>query len=144
MGITRAQENLTLSCVRKRMIRGEVQYNKISRFLKEVPRHLMEAGGNIITDEFTFRDKTKPAYFARSVHAFDTKPFYTSNATKSFGVKSDVKLDYEVGDRVRHMKFGEGLVTGIVEGGRDYEVTVEFDNVGPKKMFATFAKLQKV
>ena len=42
------------------------------------------------------------------------------------------------------MKFGEGLVTGIVEGGRDYEVTVEFDQAGAKKMFATFAKLQKI
>ena len=144
VGITRAQENLTLSCVRKRMMRGEVQYNKISRFLKEVPRHLMEAGGNIITDQFTFRDKTKPAYFARSVHAFDTKPFHNTTAAKSFGVKQGATLDYEVGDRVRHMKFGEGLVTGIAEGGRDYEVTVEFDNAGPKKMFATFAKLQKI
>ena len=42
------------------------------------------------------------------------------------------------------MKFGEGLVTGIVAGGRDYEVTVSFDNVGVKKMFASFAKLQKI
>ena len=42
------------------------------------------------------------------------------------------------------MKFGEGIVTGIVQGGRDYEVTVNFDNAGTKKMFAAFAKLQKV
>ena len=42
------------------------------------------------------------------------------------------------------MKFGEGTVTQIVEGGRDYEVTVDFDKVGTKKMFASFAKLKKV
>ena len=42
------------------------------------------------------------------------------------------------------MKFGEGIVTSIVEGGRDYEVTVEFDTAGTKKMFAVFAKLQKI
>ena len=59
-------------------------------------------------------------------------------------MKADATLDYEVGDRVKHMKFGEGLVTGIVEGGRDFEVTVQFDNVGVKKMFASFAKLQKI
>ena len=53
-------------------------------------------------------------------------------------------LEYVVGDRVRHVKFGEGQVTAIVEGGRDYEVTVEFDKAGPKKMFASFAKLKKV
>ena len=81
---------------------------------------------------------------AQSTHAFGTKPFHNANVAKSFGVKQGTALDYEVGDRVRHMKFGEGLVTGIVEGGRDYEVTVEFDNAGPKKMFATFAKLQKI
>ena len=49
-----------------------------------------------------------------------------------------------MGDRVAHMKFGEGTVSQIVEGGRDYEVTVDFDKVGTKKMFATFAKLKKV
>lgn len=49
-----------------------------------------------------------------------------------------------VGDRVRHIKFGEGTVLSIVEGGRDYEVTVNFDGPGTKKMFAAFAKLQKI
>ena len=63
---------------------------------------------------------------------------------KSFGVKQGGSLDYEVGDQVRHMKFGVGIVTGIVEGGRDYEVTVNFEQAGVKKMFASFAKLQKV
>jgi len=45
---------------------------------------------------------------------------------------------------VKHIKFGEGTVQQIVEGGRDYEVTVQFDKVGTKKMFASFAKLKKV
>ena len=53
-------------------------------------------------------------------------------------------LGYEVGDRVRHVKFGEGTVTEIKEGGRDHEVTIEFDSVGTRKMFAKFAKLVKV
>ena len=53
-------------------------------------------------------------------------------------------LEYGVGDRVRHMKFGEGQVKAIVEGGRDYEVTVDFDKAGTKKMFAAFAKLKKI
>jgi DNA helicase-2/ATP-dependent DNA helicase PcrA len=45
---------------------------------------------------------------------------------------------------VRHIKFGEGTVEAITEGGRDYEVTVQFDKAGVKKMFASFAKLQKI
>ena len=49
-----------------------------------------------------------------------------------------------MGDTVKHMKFGEGVVTQIVEGGRDYEVTVDFQTAGVKKMFAAFAKLKKI
>ena len=63
---------------------------------------------------------------------------------KAFGTPKSGGLDYKEGDRVRHIKFGEGTVQSIVEGGRDYEVTVEFDQVGRKKMFAAFAKLKKV
>ena len=63
---------------------------------------------------------------------------------KQFGTPAGGKLAYETGDRVSHVKFGEGTVTAIVEGGRDYEVTVDFDGAGTKKMFAAFAKLRKV
>ena len=49
-----------------------------------------------------------------------------------------------MGDRVQHVKFGEGTVTALVKGGRDYEVTVDFDSAGTKKMFAMFAKLRKI
>lgn len=49
-----------------------------------------------------------------------------------------------MGDRVTHMKFGQGEVKAIIEGGRDYEVTVDFDKAGTKKMFASFAKLKKI
>ncbi len=143
VGITRAQENLTFSCARRRMMRGETQYNKMSRFLKEVPMHLLEMGGNQFIDKSAFATPKREYYF-KAKQTFQSKPFDSAKPTKSFGVKAGAALDYEVGDRVRHMKFGEGLVTGIVEGGRDFEVTVEFDNAGAKKMFATFAKLQKI
>ena len=49
-----------------------------------------------------------------------------------------------MGDTVRHIKFGSGVVTAIVDGGKDYEVTVDFDKVGVKKMFASCAKLKKL
>ena len=65
-------------------------------------------------------------------------------AQQQFEVKKADGLSYNVGDRVRHIKFGNGTVTNIAEGGRDYEVTVNFDRVGVKKMFASFAKLTKV
>ena len=65
---------------------------------------------------------------------------------KSFSTDatSQLSLPYGEGDRVHHIKFGEGTVTQIIAGGRDYEVTVDFDRFGTKKMFASFAKLKKV
>jgi DNA helicase-2/ATP-dependent DNA helicase PcrA len=57
---------------------------------------------------------------------------------------SDGMLGYEVGDSVIHKKFGVGTVKAIREGGRDFEVTVDFPSWGVKKMFAAFAKLEKV
>ena len=63
---------------------------------------------------------------------------------REFKVTKADSLDYGVGDTVRHVKFGVGIVKNIVEGGRDYEVTVDFDKVGIKKMFASFAKLKKI
>ncbi len=131
VGITRAQENLTMTCARRRMLRGEVQYNKVSRFLKEVPVELLEVSIPYAAKGFATKAATTMPYA-------DTKP------VKSFGGKMTGGPGYDVGDRVRHMKFGEGIVTGIVEGGKDYEVSVNFDRVGPKKMFSSFAKLVKI
>ena len=71
---------------------------------------------------------------------------YQKQAGKNFSSAATRggSLSYKVGDRVRHMKFGEGEVLRIVEGGRDFEVTVDFDRAGTKKMFASFAKLKKI
>jgi len=145
VGITRAMENLTLTCARRRMMRGEVQYNKMSRFLKEIPVHLFATGGNAVQKE---TQEPVQNIYLQAKQTFKAQPFSTQNFSakpaQNFGVKTGGGPGYDVGDRVRHMKFGEGLVTSIVEGGRDYEVTVQFDTVGVKKMFAGFAKLQKI
>lgn len=147
VGITRAMDNLTLTCARRRMVRGETQYNKASRFLGEIPQYLMSSGkvkrAQSMKERIEF-DSTKQNSYFQAKSTFQAKPFEAQNLTKSFGAKIGEGLSYDVGDRVRHMKFGEGIVTQIVKGGRDYEVTVAFDNVGVKKMFATFARLQKV
>ena len=58
--------------------------------------------------------------------------------------QSAIKPDYGVGDKVKHVKYGVGTVTELQEGPRDYKVTVNFDEVGQKIMYAAFAKLQKI
>ncbi len=143
VGITRAKENLTLTCARRRMLHGETQYNKMSRFLREIPIQLL-AARPIAEREVPTPPKDQTYLHARKT--FQTKPFYleSQNQAKSFGVKSGTSIDYEVGDRVRSARYGEGIVTAIVEGGRDYEITVAFDSGHVRKMFAKFACLKKV
>lgn len=136
VGITRARENLSLTCAKQRMIRGETQYNKVSRFMKEIPQNLLD----LVISEEKIIDMPKSNLYSQAKNSFQTKVF----EPKKFQVKKSEGLSYGVGDTVKHIKFGSGLVTAIMEGGRDYEVTVDFDTVGIKKMFASFAKLKKV
>ncbi|MEO2240041.1 DNA helicase PcrA [Dorea sp. YH-dor226] len=141
VGITRAEKELTMTCARRRMVRGETQYNKMSRFLKEVPMELLSTGAVFQKEK---EEEVKKAAYVQAREAFRAKAFTAVKPTQSFGTPKGGKLDYGVGDRVRHIKFGEGTVLAVVEGGRDYEVTVDFDGPGTKKMFAAFARLQKI
>lgn len=136
VGITRAMESLTISCAKQRMIRGETQWNKVSRFLKEIPAELLEMNQN----EMKVMSMPKKTSFIEAKSIFKSKPY----ENKQFAVTKAEALSYGIGDRVSHMKFGQGMVKEIVEGGRDYEVTVEFEKSGVKKMFASFAKLKKI
>ena len=141
VGITRAMKELTLTSAQQRMLRGDVQYNRVSRFVREIPRELVELGHDIQTKKPKLENviPAKSSYMQMKM-AFQAKAFQP----KSFPVAKGGSLEYEVGDTVRHVKFGVGIVKNIVEGGRDYEVTVDFDKVGVKKMFAGFAKLKKL
>ena len=139
VGITRARKKLTLTAARQRMVRGETQYSKTSRFVREIPRELIDLGRDGTT-EHAFK---KPELFGG---AEVPRKKYTAETFKprQFTVTKADSLDYGVGDTVRHVKFGVGVVQSIAEGGRDYEVTVDFDRFGVKRMFASFAKLKKI
>lgn len=140
VGITRAEKDLTLCWAKMRMIRGETQYNRMSRFLTEIPAELLDTGNEF--EKETEKSAQNPYLQARQI--FRQKAFSTGNGAKQFSVTKAKGLNYAAGDRVKHMKFGEGLVTAITGGGRDYEVTVDFDRAGVKKMFASFARLEKL
>ena len=142
VGITRAMKELTLTCAKQRMIRGETQYNRVSRFVREIPRELVDLGHTIQEKKPRVDDIVSPkSAYAQMKMNFQAK---STLQKKDFTVKKADSLDYGEGDTVRHVKFGVGIVKNIADGGRDYEVTVDFDKVGVKKMFAGFAKLKKI
>ena len=230
VGITRAREKLTLTMARQRMINGETQYAKPSRFVEEIPPELLEeeggrsrfaAGGRLSSDGLSrddlvfssddgFDDSDLPwgksfgggsaggfgggasggfggsssggfgggasrgfgggsssgfgggasgsfggggrgrgglaasGGFGSKTNAYATgQSFKTPAFGKAFTVEKPESLEYQAGDRVRHIKFGVGTVVDIADGGKDFEVTVDFDKAGRKKMFASFAKLRK-
>ena len=151
VGITRAKKRLFLSAARRRMVRGQTQYNRHSRFIDEISGKYLKQ--DINASERRFGSRRPGAGSAGDREAVGSSPRYPFGISgrKPYSLddfkrknSGSLKLGYTVGDRVRHIKFGEGTVLEIVRGGRDYEVSVEFDKVGKKKMFASFAKLRKV
>ncbi len=233
VGITRAKEDLTITYAKARMIRGETQYNPISRFVREIPDALLDSKIPGVrrweTEEYADDSWEKNIFKAKPFQAgaavatgnralndtvFDkpqnnwetaaqmmasmgqpSKPVAEKSGTTRQAVpqrttqpaaKKDLSeilasrpkavakkketpaknkpyiaksLDgltkgappisadgpgYAAGDRVCHVKYGEGTVVDIVRDTRDFKVTVAFDEYGNKVMYAAFAKLRKV
>ncbi len=151
VGITRAKKKLSITCARQRMLRGETQFNRPSRFIEEIPRFLLSkkepTQKKRLADEdhksFSFRDLYQDAPRSLNPISFE-KPKPVLPPVKQFSSSTLGCLSYEVGDKVKHLKFGTGTVTAITKGGRDYEVTVEFPVQGVRKMLASFANLTKL
>lgn len=190
VGITRAEKRLTLTAAKSRMIKGQVQPERTSRFIDEIPDVCLErpdqddskAGWKKMADAYrdlpeeaglpwakasgtdgkaadghTGRFQNRPAgvsLFGQKTDVYknpyasgtSAAPKNTPTFGKSFTVEKPKSLDYSEGDRVHHMRFGDGTVKSIADGGKDFEVTVDFDNaaIGTRKMFASFAKLKKL
>ncbi len=166
VGITRAMDELTLTCARMRMVRGETQYNQVSRFVNEIPRELLDSAGAAPRRREEFRMPAAPA--APAAAPFDPrpravarqrttakpdKPFIAkgigslnqlAGVSKGAARQAPAALSYAEGDRVCHIKYGEGSVLHIGKEERDYKVTVDFDKAGQKIMYASFAKLKRL
>ncbi len=242
VGITRAKKNLTITCAHRRMIRGQFESLRVSRFVDEIPCEILDCtndsikpsflfdGGDTIDDDdddfefdydsnsvvsnkpfssrnedgslyghkhFSSRSSYNSGLSQNSLRAgfksnaqerssekithtpgssiygsgiksssfmsrttkkatakVPQKPYIAGATNKlngisslsglSKGIPANHKIDYAEGDRVEHVKYGVGTVAKIEKGARDYKVTVNFDEVGPKVMFAAFAKLKKL
>lgn len=155
VGITRACKSLVMTGARRRFVRGEFLYQKPSRFIEELDAKTgimsssqtgQKGGGNGFDRTGTEEETYKKPEYVQAREAFRAKPFAVQgrHMARDFSAACKDTLPYKEGDRVRHVKFGEGTVQQIVSGGKDYEVTVAFDRSGVRKMFASFAKLQKI
>lgn len=160
VGITRAKEDLTVTCAKMRMTRGETQYNAVSRFIKEIPTALLDNATPAMRraglaaeqkqEAFDARPKailrpraTAPArkpYIAQGIGALNE----LAGISKGSAVGMPAVPDYAEGDRISHVKYGEGTVLSMQKEPRDYKVTVLFDKAGQKVMYASFAKLKRV
>ena len=147
VGITRAMKKLTLTSANQRMRNGEMNFNRPSRFINEIPRHLVkQTYGAVLKPE----TESKPTEFSRtkaSLYTKDRKNPFANNPyiQKGMGSASPAGApDYQVGDRVSHTKFGQGIVRSLTKRTNDYEVVIEFDGFGQRKLRSSFAKLTKL
>ncbi len=140
VGITRARKSLKLTGAKQRMIRGETEHHRPSCFLGELPKEVINPGAEYIFENRG--ERRRPP--AETGGLFNKNPYEKKTDLSNLKLKKADSLDYAAGDRVRHKKFGEGTVMDIKDGERDYEVTVNFDTAGQKRLFAAFAKLVKI
>ena len=162
VGITRAENLLYLSSATTRMGYGGYEYNSESRFIEEIPKELMirngvkAAGSSQMTGAAGYgsglsksgNSKAMGSSFGSGSGSYSgsgSSGSY-SGAKKQENFKSSYTsgVDYKVGDRVRHIKFGKGTVTKVTPSTDDLEITIQFDTVGEKEMFAKLAKLKKI
>ena len=156
VGITRAKENLFLTCAKQRTIFGSTSCNMMSRFLKEMPEELLE-GIEQDNNKNTFNDtKSDWTYGNSKVKTYkeDTSTLKTNNNfvfrtaenfLNSINKRPEKNVDlsaYKAGVRVYHKKFGEGTISSVETEGDDLKVDIDFDKVGHKRLMAKYANLE--
>lgn len=139
VGITRARKELYILNAESRMIFGSTSRNKLSRFAREIPKEYIEAVGAA--------SWKKPEPGSINCLSYNETRAKTTSSARSFGQTQKVKKTCPIllvsGDRVNHKTFGEGTVISVTKMGNDSLVSIEFDNIGIKKLMANFANLQK-
>ena len=169
VGITRAKENLFLTCSKQRTIFGSTSYNPISRFLNEIPEELLDGyeesfgetsnkekmfndskyswsygnkkDNNIKTYKIEEKESIAAASNKSSGFAFRTAESFLNNLTKKSTSNVDLS-QYKSGIRVIHKKFGEGTINKVEPEGEDLKVDIDFDKVGHKRLMAKYANLE--
>lgn len=137
VGITRAQERLYISHAFSRTLFGSTMYNRISRFVDEIPDEFLEKEPEQETEK-------EPAISNRNFKAAASMPKSSIFSANTLKAKQGVSLDYTVGDVVVHKKFGKGMIIGVQPIGNDAKLEIAFESVGTKNLMAVYANLTKV
>ena len=161
VGITRAKQNLFISCARQRTIFGSTSCNQVSRFVKEIPKELMDGFDENFEDkpqktyedyqyEWKYGNSHVTSYTSDEVksskpamqYSFRTAESFLNNLTKKPANASvDISI-YRAGQRVYHKKFGEGKINYVEAEGDDAKVDITFDKIGHKRLMAKYAGLE--
>ena len=169
VGITRAKENLFLTCSKQRTIFGSTSCNPVSRFLKEIPSELLEGydealcekqeNNNIFGDsKYSWTYGSKDNGNVKTYKIDNKEPIAAASTNSGFGFRTaesflkslnkkmsnnDMDLSkYKSGVRIFHKKFGEGIISSVEPEGEDLKVDINFDKVGHKRLMAKFANLE--
>jgi len=158
VGITRAKEYLYLTCAKQRTIFGSTSCNKISRFIEEIPKELLEGADELVKPS-KVRENTEWTYGSRankvtsyviggnsvnktaSNFGFRTADSFLNNVVAAKNVDVDLS-QYKTGQTIYHKKFGEGIITEVAPEGDDLKLDISFEKVGHKRLMAKFANLE--
>ena len=138
VAITRAKKRLYITHTSYRMLYGRTSANKLSVFAREIPEQLCDKTEDLpaFSREFSSTSKQKPRSFLKE----QSEKLKTPTAQIPAGSAADI----DVGDRVRHAKFGEGVVVKVKQMGNDAMVTVNFDGIGEKAVMKNYARMTKI
>ena len=164
VGITRAKKNLYFTCAKQRTIFGSTSCNNISRFIKEIPKELLDGYEEIFDKSDNNKYESGRVYewnYGKTsygnVSTYKVEPKVAAKSTESFGFRTaesflksintkkneQVDLDnYKEGTRVFHKKFGEGVINYVEAEGDDLKVDITFEKSGHKRLMAKFAGLE--
>ena len=163
VGITRAKNNLYLTCSRQRTMFGSTSCNPVSRFVKEIPENMLEGANEIDSEpENKFKDSSYEWSYGKSgnsgkvvsytvdIPKTKNEPSFAFKSAESFlaklnnknlGTETDLSK-YKEGQRIYHKRFGEGNISRIEPEGDDLKLDIQFDKVGHKRLMAKFANLE--
>lgn len=163
VGITRAKNNLYLTCSRQRTMFGSTSCNPVSRFVKEIPENMLEGANEIASEpENKFKDSNYEWSYGKSgnngkvvsykvdIPSSKPEPSFAFKSAESFLAKLNSKAQgndtdlskYKEGQRIYHKRFGEGNISKIEPEGDDLKLDIQFDKVGHKRLMAKFANLE--